>query len=431
MKAMFNTSSDEMLLKFHLIPSDVHWKSTHTPGRALAKGLETSSVKIFFFALKSTLERQKGQEASALSGQNLTEKSYDSVENDTILPSCDCRDRGCPTQRGPSPPDQPAKSSLFADRLRFAPAPSSHGSPPGAEPRPRAPAARGPNGNEPPRQSGEGRGAGQRRQWSPPGPTQPAAASRGRGARGPRRWGETGGRRGAVPPAPAPWLRGEAGSRLPSLFGGGGGGAAPSGPGGSRQLPHLPPPGTSRPRDAPAAHPGGRGRPRLRLARPGEAGRNRMPTAPARPEPPPQHRALAPLRNRSGHAFPGTPSPTAIWVPAALEAPADLELFLPLGSMPENVAVVVMAEGSEQGKVSVQWRSRGQNGSCLLPLQLPVTTVAAARTAPNFIHTASLAHLRPSHWAVQTQLRALIGQRPAILPLGPPLCLFRGALPHR
>lgn len=301
MKATFNTTSNDIMLKFHLISSDVHRKSTHSSRKSSSKRLGNKLCKGLGggFTLKYTLKSQKHPLCQATTSEKKatiawkTTRSSPAVTPETAgarpsvvhllqtnLPSFLCFQTG-----SASPPPLPAPGR-----------PRERGRGPGrGRPPLRAPSARGPNGpSGRAARGGQGGpcGADNGARPAPPSPRRLRGAE-GRGGRGDG--GKAGGRRGAVPPAPAPWLRGEAGSRLPSLFGGGGG-AAPSGPGGSRQLPHLPPPGTARPRDAPAAHPGGRGRRRLRPTRPGKAGRNRTPTAPARPEPPPRHHAPAPLR---------------------------------------------------------------------------------------------------------------------------------------
>lgn len=99
-------------------------------------------------------------------------------------------------------------------------------------------------------------------------------------------------------------------------------------------------------------------------------------------------------------APPRTPSaPTAVTVPTAPESvppppPPDLELFLPLGSMPEKVVVVVMAAGTEKMDEGERAPLRGQRAVTVpgtehpprpcLALLLPVTTAAAARTGGAF-----------------------------------------------
>lgn len=75
--------------------------------------------------------------------------------------------------------------------------------------------------------------------------------------------------------------------------------------------------------------------------------------------------------------------------PTAPEPPPDLELFLPLGSMPEKVVVVVMAAGMEKMDEGERAPLRGQRVATVpgterpspprLTLLLPVTTAAAAR----------------------------------------------------
>lgn len=88
MKAMFNTTSNDIMLKFHLISSDVHRKSIHSSRKSSSKRFGNKLCKGLggFFHFKIHSEKPK---ASALSGHNLREKSHDSVENDTILSSCD------------------------------------------------------------------------------------------------------------------------------------------------------------------------------------------------------------------------------------------------------------------------------------------------------------------------------------------------------
>lgn len=354
-----------------------------------------------FFALFENAPRKAKckQEASALSGQNLTEKGHDSLKIKKPTRSSArwlllLQKRGCPTKcRGASLPDVPAKFSLFRDRLRLPP-PSTLASPvrpPGARPRPRrrvgaggraapaghrtgragqgeGPAAaerigvrdptcqRGTARPDPRAPGGAGRWGGRREQTIEPAQPHPERGSPRRCSAGPRAQGDVSSRRGVkvagrggqqgcgVPPSPpAMWLRGRVASRLPSLFAGGRDAHA-----------HPSSPGWVSPAPTPAA------------PTPPSPGQLRQGTATACPPRPGRPLSTTPRRQRSwrAHSQPAAPgwvrpqppppadSPGKRWKPTA--QPAGARSFTPAPRLASLHPTLGAAPGSP-GQVPGPW----------------------------------------------------------------------------
>lgn len=268
------------------------------PGKALVKGLETSFVKVwgFFFDLKCTLKSQKETGSIPfVRPKPYSKKATIAWKTTRSSPAVTPETAGArPSAVHLTQTNLPSFLCFQTGSASLPPLPSPaqpRGPGEGATPAPSTGSSR--SERAPPGQSGQG-GPGRADNGARPTPPSPRRL-RGAEVLTNRRWGE--GRRaegrGAPRPRAVAALRGGGVASLlcSAAAAAGPHRAARAGLGSSRTfLPRA-----RRGPGMPPQHIGG-GRGRLRPTRPGEPGRDRTPSAPARPEPPRQHRALAPLR---------------------------------------------------------------------------------------------------------------------------------------